>query len=277
MRPLEERAARIQSRAIFEKIYCDYNKRCYVSPDPLQFLYDYDNVCDREIAGLITSALAYGRVAQILKSCQRVLAALGAHPAEYLKKAERDDYACKLKGFVHRFTKENEMSAFLYGLSRSIREYGTMENLFMEGWHGNMREAMEHFSASVNNFAGCENSFLLPRPSKGSACKRLALFLRWVVRHDDVDPGGWNKISPADLIIPLDTHIFNITSTLGLCSSKSANGKAADAITANFRDISPDDPVKYDFALTRYGIREEMSVEDLFAKWQNERLTKTLN
>ena len=134
-----------------------------------------------------------------------------------------------------------------------------------------MAEAMENLALAFCRYTGQDNLYLLPRPSKGSACKRMALFLRWMVRRDDVDPGGWHGVSPADLLIPLDTHMFNISSTLGLCSMKSASGKAAAEITRNFKDVSPDDPVKYDFALTRYGIREEMTVEELFAKWHMER------
>ncbi|MDO5116481.1 MAG: TIGR02757 family protein [Synergistaceae bacterium] len=271
MKPLEEAAARAASREIFEKIYDDYNRRIYVSPDPLQFLYDYEDTVDREVAGIIASGLAYGRVAQILKSVKKVLDALGQHPAEHLKESSLDDHRAALCGFVHRFTDCDEMCLFLAAVGEALRSHGSLEALFLSGYDGDMREGMENFAAAICRCAGRDRLYLLPRPSKGSACKRMALFLRWMVRCDEVDPGGWRNISPADLQIPLDTHMFNISSTLGLCSSKSANGKAAAEITENFKDISPDDPVKYDFALTRYGIREEMTVEELFAKWRTER------
>lgn len=267
MRPLESAEARAASRPIFEKIYEDYNRRIYVSPDPLQFLYDYESAADREVVGLIASALAYGRVAQILRSVRRVLEALGEHPAEYLKRSGRGEYDERLAGFVHRFTDGASICCFLGAIGEALREYGSLEKLFISGWRGDIYGAMENFAGAMNAYAGCENSFLLPRPSKGSACKRMALYLRWMVRHDDVDPGGWREISPADLIVPLDTHLFNIASTLGLCSLKSANGRAAAEITENFRELCAEDPVKYDFSLTRYGIREEMTVEELFAKW----------
>ncbi|MEG1604050.1 MAG: TIGR02757 family protein [Cloacibacillus sp.] len=267
MKPLEERAARIASRHIFEKIYDDYNKRIYVSPDPLQFLYDYDESADREAVGLIASGLAYGKVAQILKSVKRVLGVLGPSPSEYLKNSGLEDHKKALGSFVHRFTDCMEMSLFLDATGALLRRYGSLERLFVAGYDGDIQYGMENFSAAFNDAMNRENIFLLPRPSKGSACKRMALYLRWMVRRDDVDPGGWSCLSPAELLIPLDTHMFNISSTLGLCSSKSANGRTAAEITARFSEISPDDPVKYDFALTRYGIREEMSVEELFAKW----------
>lgn len=271
MKPLEERAARAESRVIFESIYKSYNRRCYVSPDPLQFLYDYESTEDREVVGLIASGLAYGRVAQILKSTAKILACLGPEPAEFLRQSKRKDHEQALCGFVHRFTDCAEMSCFLGALGELLRRYESLEELFAEGVKPGQGplEAMEHFAAAVCEAAKRENLYLLPRPSKGSACKRLALFLRWMVRHDEVDPGGWSCISPAQLLIPLDTHMFNISTTLGLCSMHSANGKAAAEITESFRQISPEDPVKYDFALTRYGIREEMTVQELFARWKN--------
>ena len=271
MKPLETRESRIASRGIFEKIYEDYNRREYVSPDPLQFLYDYEDTVDREAVGLIASGLAYGRVAHILKSVSRVLDTLGPHPAEYLKGASYRDHEAALCGFVHRFTGCAEICSFIDAIGAALREHGSIENLFLAGWRGDMAEAMENLALAFCRYTGQDNLYLLPRPSKGSACKRMALFLRWMVRRDGVDPGGWHNVSPADLLIPLDTHMFNISSTLGLCSMKSASGKAAAEITRNFRDVSPDDPVKYDFALTRYGIREEMTVEELFAKWHMER------
>lgn len=271
MRPLESLSARIASREIFEKIYDDYNKRIYISPDPLQFLYDYEKTSDREVVGLIASGLAYGRVAQILKSVKRVLDVLGAHPARYLRETPPRVYQEELCGFVHRFTDSAEMCAFLAAIGEALREYGTIESLFVSGMGGGLRAAMGKFADTMCRYAGRENLFLMPRPEKGSACKRMALYLRWMVRRDDVDPGGWSGVSRAELLIPLDTHMFNISSTLGLCSCKSANGRAADEITAKFRDISHDDPVKYDFALTRYGIRADMTVEELFAKWHIER------
>ena len=262
---LSEASARVESRPIFERLYADYNKRIYVSPDPLQFLYGYDDPADREIVGLLAASLAYGRVAQILKDVERVLAVLGPRPARYLAHAERDGLTESLCGFVHRFTDCGCMVDFLCAVRDASRKHGSLENLFLAGYSGDTREAMERFSAELTN--GC-GTFLLPLPSKGSACKRLALFLRWMVRRDEVDPGGWRKITPDALFVPLDTHMFNICSTLGLCSRKSADGRAAAEITEAFRDVCPEDPVKYDFALTRFGIRSDMTVAELFARWK---------
>jgi uncharacterized protein (TIGR02757 family) len=262
---------------LLEEIYADFNRREYVSPDPLEFLYHYDSPADREIVGLIASSLAYGRVASILASVNRVLSVLGSNPADTLASTDISTLTDRLHGFKHRFTDGREMASFLSGIGRALRAHGTLEKLFclgMESELGNggssragVIEAMDAFAVSVLSGGGLDSSHLLPRTSKGSACKRLALYVRWMVRHDDVDPGGWSKIAPCDIMVPLDTHMFRIASGLGFTARSSADGKTATEVTAAFRRLCPDDPVRYDFALTRFGIRTGMSVNDLLAKF----------
>lgn len=268
MSVLSGEAELIKSRGIFEKLYAEYNKRIYVSPDPLQFLYGYERAADREIAGLVASSLAYGRVAQILKSVEKVLDALGPSPASYLARAERGELEDKLSGFVHRFTDAYEIVSFLCCTKKVLEQYGSLENLFFEGYTGDVWASAEKF---VTRFTACgarDSMYLLPNPARGSACKRLWLFLRWMGRQDDVDPGGWGRLTPDLLYVPLDTHMFNICSTLGLCTRKSADRKASEEITAAFRVVCPEDPVRYDFALTRFGIRNDMTVPELFSLWK---------
>lgn len=266
---LDSEMAIVNSRRIFEKIYADYNKRAYVSPDPLQFLYDYEDSRDREVVGLIASSLAYGRVAQILKSVGRVLECLGDSPAECLKNAYRKDLEEKLEGFVHRFTDSADMVDFLCCTGNVLNTYGSVENLFLAHYKGDTWQAMQGFTRSFLECGGRGTTFLMPDPLKGSACKRLALYLRWMVRTDDVDPGGWKMIDPGALLIPLDTHMFNICTTLGLCSRKSADGRSAIEITEAFKLVCPEDPVRYDFAMTRFGIRSDMKLEELFINWKS--------
>ena len=162
MKPLETRESRTASRGIFEKIYEDYNRREYVSPDPLQFLYEYEDTVDREAVGLIASGLAYGRVAHILKSVSRVLDTLGPHPAEYLKSTSYRDHEAALCGFVHRFTGCAEICAFLDAIGAALREHGSIENLFLAGWRGDMAEAMENLSLAFCRYTGQDNLYLLP-------------------------------------------------------------------------------------------------------------------
>ncbi|MDR1514247.1 MAG: TIGR02757 family protein [Synergistaceae bacterium] len=271
---------------LLEELYEEYNRREYVSPDPLEFLYHYDKAADREVVGLIASSLAYGRVTSILSSVRKVLNVLGGSPAESLleyagRENSHDAMAERLGGFVHRFTACEEMAKFLYGTGKVLLSYGSLENLFMEGMspetppisgvfphRGKILGAMEFFTRTLLDHAGLESSHLLPRPSKGSACKRLALYIRWMARRDDVDPGGWRCVPACDIIVPLDTHMFRIAVGLGFVTRKSADGVSALLATDGFGRLRPDDPVRYDFALTRFGIRTGMSVEELLAKFK---------
>jgi uncharacterized protein (TIGR02757 family) len=208
---------------------------------------------------------------------KRVLSILGDNPADTLASADISSLTDRLSGFKHRFTGGAEMASFLFGIGGAVRAHGTIENLFCGGMDSERRKggsprscvicAMDAFAASILSGGGLESSHLLPRTSKGSACKRLALYIRWMVRRDDVDPGGWSGISPCDIIVPLDTHMFHIASGLGFTARSSADGRTAMEITDAFADLCPDDPVRYDFALTRFGIRTGMSVDDLLAKF----------
>ncbi len=239
-----------------EELYSFYNKREFVHPDPLEFLYRYPDVKDREIAGLVASGLAYGRVSMILKSTETVLGFLGAEPSEYLKCTEAAEVDYHLADFKHRFTSGKEMTSFLGAVSSIQKQYGSIENFlgYLLKKHA-YTDAIDKFSAEITSRMGCTASHLIPRSSKGSACKRLHLFMRWMIREDNVDPGGWKLISPSELIVPVDVHMHRIGIKLGFTQRKAADGKTASEITAGFKVVSSGDPVKYDFALTRYGIQ----------------------
>lgn len=244
-----------------EQIYKNLNKREYVHPDPLEFLYGYDNFEDREIVGLLASSLAYGRVAQILKSINKVLAIIGESPRYFLNSNSVSQILKAFAGFKHRFTTDKEMGNFFVGIKKTIEEYGTLNECFVHGLKNNNDyiEALCHFTSSIIPGA-CKNS-LLPAPEKDSACKRLNLYLRWMVRKDEVDPGGWGGIDKKLLLVPVDTHMFNIARKLGLTTRNQANMKTVMEITKSFAQIEPDDPTKYDFALTRLGIRVDMQIQ----------------
>ena len=256
--------------SILEELYVDYNRREYISPDPLEFLYLYDSPADREVVGLIASSLAYGRVASILSSIRKVLNVLGSSPADCLASCDIKYLQESLSGFVHRFTGGAEMASFLHGIGLALREHGTLESLFLNSpeSESGIQSSMEAFASTILNYSGLAQSHLLPLPSKGSACKRLCLYIRWMVRCDDVDPGGWSSVPQSDIIIPLDTHMYRITRGLGLVSRSSADGRAAIQATEGFKRLRPDDPVRYDFALTRFGIRTGMSVEELLDRFK---------
>ncbi len=238
-----------------ECIYRKYNRRDYVHPDPLEFLYRFDRIEDREIVGLLASGLAYGRVRSILASIDRVLDILGSEPSSFVADAGSTRLTGLLADFRHRFTSGPELAAVLSAASSLQCENGLLGNIIADLSSAvPLQEGLSGFVSLLLGRADIEKCTLLPRPCLGSACKRLHLYLRWMVRKDEVDPGGWEGVSPADLIVPLDVHMLRAGRSLGFTSRKSADGKAALEITDGFRQLSPDDPVKYDFSLTRWGI-----------------------
>ncbi len=250
--------------------YASYNKRSLVEPDPLQYLYDYDSPSDREIVGLIASGLAYGNVKQILKSVGIVLKKLGKSPKRFIEQASKTDLLKTFAGFKHRFTTQEELAEFLYAIKKILQTDGSLEKCFRKGEKDSDKTvfpAMDRFVRQFYNHISSDKNSLLPLPARGSACKRLNLFLRWMVRKDQVDPGGWSGISPSKLIVPLDTHLHKISSLLGFTTRKSADMRTALEITEKFKEIDISDPVKYDFALTRMGIRNDMDysyIKDLY-------------
>lgn len=247
-------------KALLDDLYNRYNRREYVHPDPLEFLYGYEDVRDREIVALVASALAYGRVRQILKSVAGVLEKMG-DPLRFLAESSHTALTETFEGFKHRFTTGEELALMLGGAKDAIERYGSLEACFVSGLAADDETvfgALGRFAEAIN--APCESrpTSLVPLVAAGSACKRLHLFLRWMVRFDEVDPGGWERVPRRKLVVPLDTHMFRICRALGMTSRNQADGKAAIEITRAFGVMEPEDPVKYDFALTRLGIRDEL-------------------
>ena len=234
-----------------------------ISPDPLELVLPYEKKEDREAAAFLASCLAYGRAAQIVKSASGILKALGPSPAAFLKEGNPEHLRSLCSSFRHRFTSGEEMGGLLTALGEVLREHGGIEGHLghCAAKAPGLLEALSLFTEELRRKAGLKGTFLLPSPAGGSACKRLFLFLKWMVRHDDVDPGGWTLLSPADLIIPLDVHMFRLCSALGLTARKQPDLKAALEVTEVFRAVLPSDPLKYDFVLTRFGIRREMNEE----------------
>lgn len=250
-----------------EELYRKYNKREFVSPDPLQFLYEYPDPADREIVGLIAASLAYGRVAQILVSVKKILDPMGQSPKKFILENSEREFRNIFKDFKHRFTTGSHKVDLLLGIKTCIEEYGSLEKCFTSGYSekdANIIPALEKFAKKLTRFYDTPTAYLFPAPSKGSACKRPMLFLRWMVRNDEVDPGGWHHIPASKLLIPLDTHMHKISRKSGLTKRNNADLKCVVEITEVFANINREDPVKYDFALTRFGIREDMKIEDLF-------------
>lgn len=248
-----------------DRLYQTYNRKRYLHPDPLEFLHQYENTADREIVGLIAACLAYGRVKQILKSVSSVLEIMGPSPAGYIYTVPPRRIKKDFSEFRHRFASGAHMVSLMLGIKQMAATYGSLHACFLAGQKqrdDNILPALTSFVRILTGTGIRAAGHLIPLPERGSACKRLNLFLRWMVRRDAVDPGGWDSVPASKLIIPLDVHMHRVGLGLGFTDRRQADMKTALEITAGFTKIAPEDPVRYDFALTRLGIRSDENLEN---------------
>jgi uncharacterized protein (TIGR02757 family) len=239
-----------------------------IEPDPLQFPHLYKDENDIEVMGFISSVFAYGTVAQIINTLTKISLILDNDPHKFILNAEKKDLKEGVRGLRHRFYNENDIVTFFLALKKVYNNYGSLKNMFLKNYkenEPNLKSGMSAFSKeilstalSVNSLKELSNglNFMFPLPEKGSACKRMNLFLRWMVRKDELDFGLWNEIPAGKLIIPVDTHIAKIAQRLKLTSRKIVSWKMAEEITEKLKEYDPTDPIKYDFALCHIGIRK---------------------
>ncbi len=240
--------------------------------DPLSFCHRYSDPADQEIAAVIASSFAYGSIAIILRTLEAVFAALGPSPRRYVEQFEPHAGIRIFSGFKHRFNDGRDLCALLWGMRQMVEQEGSIRLFFLRGYNAtdhDVSNSLNTYSKSVLAFdyttvfgsrdipADSYFPFLFPAPASGSACKRLCMMLRWMVRPaDGIDLGLWDGVSSAQLIIPVDTHISRISRYLGLTCRKGADWRMAQEITASLRLFDPSDPVKYDFSLAHLGISE---------------------
>ncbi len=223
-----------------------------IAADPVRFARRYGDEADREAVALISALFAYGNVKAMGAFLQKLLDGLGSHPARTLRGAGR------LHGpGPYRFQTRRDVGCFLRALGGLLAEAGSLENAF-ERHPGGVEDRLEALALDLRERAGKLTpglAHLLPLPSSGSACKRWWMFLRWVVRPDDgVDLGLWTCVSPAQLRIPVDTHIARIAYALRLSTRKSPDRIFSIEVTKALAAICPEDPTRYDFTLAHMGI-----------------------
>jgi uncharacterized protein (TIGR02757 family) len=269
-------------KATLDRLYGAFNYPDSAA-DPIQIVRRFEAPEDREVAGFIASALAFGRVGSVLQSIERVLAVTGPRPAAFVRAFEPGRQGRELEPIVHRWTRGIDLSALLWILRKMLEQSGSVEGFFLEGHshaaedvgpgldsfstralamnlkavYGGSRKGTARQSRATGKPALPPNravsrvgvGYFFPRPSNGSACKRLNLFLRWMVRHDGLDLGVWTRVAPSQLIVPLDTHIIRVGRCLKLTRYASPGWAMARDITTSLRRLDPDDPVRYDYAL----------------------------
>ncbi len=258
-----------ETSLLLDSIFLKYHNPDFIHPDPLEFLDNFKNKEDIEIAGLIASSFAIGRVQSILKTVNGIFDILKS-PKKYLLNASRDSLKLDFNKFKYRFYTENSLVDFLLGIKNVLIKFGSLHNCYLEGVKqsgGDPLGSLTFFVTQLTVNIG-SGQRVLPDPSKGSACKRLNLFLRWMIRNDVIDPGIWSNISKDLLIIPLDTHMMQISHILGFTSRNSADMKTAIEITTALKLYDPVDPVRFDFSLTRLGIHPDLNYDELYKKYK---------
>jgi len=259
------RARRIQSP--LDALYRDYDYDRRVASDAIQYPRRYADPLDREVAALLTASLAYGRVRLFGLWVERLLAWLGSSPRAFALAFDPGRDAPRFAAFHYRFTRGVDVAAALLAIHRLLQRFGSLRGAFVAGYteaDPDIRPALDRFAALI-----LEQDFrpvgmrrptrgfrhLFPRPRDGGACKRWNLFLRWMVRREYPDFGDWPEVSPAKLVIPLDTHVANMASAIRLTRLRSRTWRMAEDVTQTLRRLDPDDPVKYDFALCHTRMR----------------------
>lgn len=252
-----------------DRLYSHYNHADSVA-DPIEIVRRYSEPADREIAAFCAAGLAFGRVASVLQSVERLLAVMQPAPAAFLSRFEPKRDAALFAPLGHRWTRGEDLAALLWILKVMAEARGSLEAFFLAGddpADADIGRGLDAFCAAALSIdlrpvygptvPRCPGvRYFFPRPSSGSACKRLNLFLRWMVRADGVDFGQWTRVSPSRLIVPLDTHIIRLGRCLRLTTYTSAGWRMAAEITASLRVLDPDDPVKYDFSLCHVGMMD---------------------
>jgi uncharacterized protein (TIGR02757 family) len=253
-------------KPVLDRLYTEFNYPDSAM-DPIQIVRRFTRPDDREVVGFIAASLAFGRVASVIQSIERVLAVLGPHPADSIWRFAPTRDKAAFAHIVHRWTRGPDIAALIWIIHQMLRQSGSIEEFFVEGLDAeapDLSRAIDSFSARAMAFdlkvvygrvpkrpGVC---YFFPRASAGSACKRLNLFLRWMVRHDALDLGVWTKVSAAKLIVPLDTHVIRLGRCLRLTTRVSPGWRMAVDVTDSLRAMDPHDPVRYDFAICHVGM-----------------------
>jgi uncharacterized protein (TIGR02757 family) len=247
---------------LLESAYADFHSHYYREKDPISLVHPFPASRDKEVAAFLAALLSYGNVATILGSVRRILVRLGDSP--YAAIVDRQ-FAGRFSDFKHRFTTGDDIEIVCHWVSSALRSHGSLETFFLGDPASRGPSMKEWLSSFVHRFvtqelpAGLEPTrrrrernlkYLLSDPDRGSACKRLNMFLRWMVRPEDgIDLGLWSGCSPSTLMLPVDTHVLQTLKLLRWTRSQQATWKVVEKATRRLRLYAPQDPIRYDFAL----------------------------
>lgn len=258
--------SRLDQDQLFELLefyYKKYNTQAFIGDDPISIPHQFTKLQDIEISGFFAATLAWGLRKTIIKKCNELMSLMDYSPHDFIINHEDLDLA-KLADFKHRTFNYTDLLYFIHFFKNHYTSNATLETLFVDGIsiEHNVKPGIDNF---YNHFVS--DIDFPPRtkkhvasPSKKSACKRINMYLRWMVRNDadGVDFGLWKKIKPAQLICPCDVHVERVARKLGLVNRKQVDWIMAEELTQNLQKFDHDDPVKYDYALFGMGMNKEI-------------------
>lgn len=265
-------------RAVLERLYAEYHRPQFLASDPLGIVRRFDAPADREVVALVAASFAFGNVKSINGAVERVLAPHLPHPARSFAAREPREWTRLYRGFSYRWLREEDVRLYGAWIGGALRRHGTLGALWQSlddsreetvlptlarwvdaltampvgGLRARQRE-LRRASGAVSALPSGAH-LLLTSPRGASACKRMCLFLRWMIRPDDgIDLALWD-ISPSRLVMPVDTHVLQMARALGLTRRNTADKRTAIEITECLRRIDPGDPIRFDFSMVRPGI-----------------------
>lgn len=245
-------------RELLETLHDRYNRPEFIEPDPISIPHSFSSREDREVSGFLVAAIAWGNRKAILKSGRRMISYMDDAPADFVRNASERELQ-HLQSYVHRTFNGGDFIDFVRGMRHIVELSGSLGEYF-ESHYEATRDMARVLSDFRHDFFRCDHNphseKHLSSIDKGAACKRLNMYLRWFVRHDDrgVDFGLWRRIPMSALYLPLDVHTGNMGRAIGLLTRRQNDWKATAEITAALREFDAEDPVRYDFSLFGAGI-----------------------
>ncbi|MBR9999227.1 MAG: TIGR02757 family protein [Cyclobacteriaceae bacterium] len=243
---------------LLEEKYLRYNQQSFIENDPISVPHRFNRRQDIEIAGLFAAILAWGQRKTTIRKGFELMQMMDNSPYDFILHHRENDLKV-LTRFKHRTFNATDTLYFVYFLNRYYRENASLEDLFLSGYPS-VEKGLIHFHDLFFSLesAPARTKKHIPSPKKRSTCKRLNMYLRWMVRNDGrgVDFGLWSRISPSRLICPVDLHVDRVARKMGLISRKQTDWYTAVELTDHLKKIDPEDPVKYDYALFGLGVIE---------------------
>jgi uncharacterized protein (TIGR02757 family) len=262
--------SRGQLKKDLNDLYHNFDFKGRAQHDPIRFPMRYRNKSDVEAAAFVASALSYGRVELFTPVIENVLSVMGKNPYGFLQEFDVKKHGGLFEGISYRFQKNRDIICLLHIMGNVLRKHQSLERLFIGHFDGSSPDIGHALACMVKEMLNVDTAVvygknirnrhprglihLLPSPTGGGACKKLNLFLRWMVRDRDVDLGVWRDVPKNKLVIPLDTHIMEVSRRLGFTMRKTVNWKTALEITSALKALDAEDPLKYDFPLCHTGM-----------------------